>query len=442
MDADQMRRMLKRRLVFFLSFLCVLTPLGLSRASWLPARDEAPLAARVDAYLQPLLKARHFSGVILIAQQGRVVYEKAFGLAQGRTPNRTQTRFGVASITKSMTRALAVRLITERKLGLQDKLSRWLPDFPRGDEITVENLLRHRSGLPHRVTTLAEESVPQTTGTMVEKAKGAQLQFTPGARSAYSSTGFTVLTRVLELAAGKPYAQLLQEHIFTPAGMNDSLDFDRVALRSSLAREFVLDTRGPVALPVKDYSYLVGAGSVCSTARDVYRFGEAVLAGRYGESVKLSLTDNGVYTDNGNLDGYRCFVTLDSAKGYGFVVVSNLAAGANELLARDLPALAQGQTVAPPQPPAPSFIKLTAAQLAGYAGVYQLGGRTFSFKLQDQQLYGADFKLLPLGNDRFFNWSGYAEARFLRQPDGGIRALEWQTPTGVSTWTRVQAGAK
>ena len=434
----EVNKEMKKIVCLFVLLLIALVPPQASQASWPQTSSVPSLEARIDTYLQPLLKANHFSGVILIVQQDKVVYEKGFGLAHAghNVPNRPDTRFCIASITKSMTRAIAIRLLQERKLGLQDKLSKWVPDFPKGDQITVELLLRHRSGLPHRITKPEEESLRYTPADMVEKAKQAQLVFQPGERSLYSSTGYSVLARVLELASGKTYAQLLQEHIFAPAGMKQAVDFNGETIIPHLAQEYFLDTTGLVNAPLKDYSFIVGAGSVCSTARDVYRFGEAVLDGKYGEGVKLSLTRDGVYSDNGSTNGFRCFTTIDRQKGYGFVVAANLESGANDLLGRDLPKILQGESVAPPKIPTPAIIQMTSAQLAEYVAVYKRDETEFRLRVSDNQLYGANFKFLPVGKDRFFNLGYYAEITFVRNADGTIKELEWDAPGGKSTWTR------
>src|SRR5262245_728471 len=220
----------------------------------------------IDAYVKPLVKINQFSGVILASYKGKVIYEKAFGLAQAElgVPNRADTVFGIASITKPMTMTIALRLIEEGKLGRQDKLSKWLPDFPKGDEITVEMLMLHRSGLPHRGTREVEESLRYTTADMVEKAKHVKLEFQPGERESYSSLGYSVLARVLEIASGKSFTQLLQEYVFNPAGMKDSTQFNGETILPRRAQEYDLEPSGLVHPPLKDYSFLVGAGSVFS----------------------------------------------------------------------------------------------------------------------------------------------------------------------------------
>ncbi len=381
--------------------------------------------AEIDAYVKPLVRVNQFSGVILASYKGKVIYEKAFGLAQAElgVPNRADTVFGIASVTKPMTMTIALRLIEEGKLGRQDKLSKWLPDFPKGDQITVEMLMLHRSGIPHRGTNPEEESLRYSAADMVAKAKQVLFDFQPGEREGYSSLGYSVLARVLELASGKSFAQLLREYVFNPAGMKDSTEFKGETILPRRAQEYFLEPLGWVHAPLKDYSFLVGAGSVFSTAHDVFRFGESVTNGTYGASVKKELTDETGFGENGVSNGFRCYV--DTEKDFGFVVISNLQSGANDLLVRDLPRILQDKPVTPPVPPNFNFIKLSREQMKEYVADYKFPKFTNTVILTDDQLISGDYKIYPIGKDRFFRLADYATLTFVRNADGTIKGLEW-----------------
>ena len=267
------------------------------------------LARRIDAYVRPLNEAGELSGVLLVARGERVVYERAFGMASYElgVANAPTTRFAIASLTKPITVALAVRLIEQEKLDLHDPLSKWLPDFPRGDEITVEHLLRHRSGLPHRVTTPAEETVRRTAADMVELAKRAELLFDPGSRSAYSSAGYSVLARVLELAGGESWAELVENVAFAPLGPAHTAHPDARRVMEGQARSYFRGPHGPLPAPLKDLSFLVGAGSLYSTASDVLAVQRAILDGSFGDGVRQRLAEDGSLRWSGITNGFRAF---------------------------------------------------------------------------------------------------------------------------------------
>ena len=402
----------------------------------------ADIAEQIDAYVKPFVDAGQFSGCILAVHDGKVVYERAFGKAdvERRVPNTMETRFCIASVTKSMTRALAIRLIEEKKLAPTDSIAKWIPDFPRGNEITVEMLMRHQSGIPHRVTTDAEETQRFTSAAMVEKAKRAPLEFTPGEKRVYSSTGYSVLARVLELATGKSYSALLEKCIFKPARMTGTVDFDRKRTIPQRAHEYLLQEEGAVSAPPKDYSFLVGAGSLFSTVRDVRRFCEAVLDSVYGNGVRLSLSQHGQMGANGAANGYRCFAAFDRGQGYGLVVAANLESGANDLLQRDLQLILSGKEVPAPVVPHPTPVPLDAARLNDYVGTYDMSGSAFEILVEGDHLFAGRFRLMPVGNDRFFSYGGYAEIAFFRE-GGRVTGLSWGGPAGTSEWRRLDPGS-
>jgi CubicO group peptidase (beta-lactamase class C family) len=303
-------------------------------------------ARKIDEFIKPFAEANQFYGVVLASENGKVIYEKPFGLANAdyKIPNQVNTRIGIASITKYMTSVILSRLVESNKISLADKLSKYIPDFPSGDKITIEMLARHRSGILHRVMPSEAETLAYSAADFVEKAKQAKLAFEPGTNRLYSSGGYAVLARVLEIVSGKTYSQLLQEFVFTPAGMTDSVNFEGDAIMERRAQDYYLSPNGMVNVPLKNYSFLVGAGSVFGTARDVYRFGEAVLDGKYGESVKTSLVGEANLSGSGSTNGHRAYFEIAKDKKYGYVIVSN-SSGAFDLVSQGLTEILQGKSV-------------------------------------------------------------------------------------------------
>ena len=404
------------------------------------AAGQISKAQEIDNYIKPFVDANQFSGVVLAARDGKVIYEKAFGLANAdfRVPNRPDTRFGIASITKLMTVVILERLIEEKKIAPGDKLSKFIPDFPNGEKITIQILRSHRSGIPHRVMRPEEESLPYTSAEFVEKVKGARLAFEPGTQRLYSSAGYAVLARVLEIASGKPYSQLLQEYIFTPADMKDSLDFNGETIIDRRSQDYLLESRGVVNAALKDYSFLVGAGSVYSTARDVYKFGEAVLDGKYGEASKASLVSDNEISGNGSTNGHRAYFKINRAKKWGFVFVSNLNSGANDMVQAALESILDGKPAAPPTVPSPKIIPNPNQNLSDFLGHYvrEGGGGSFDIVVKNNLLQAGEIKLYPTGVDRFFEYRFFGDVSFVRDAAGKIKEIKWASPGLVSTWVR------
>lgn len=396
------------------------------------------IAKSIDEFIAPYASAGHFSGVVVAAKNGEIIFEGAYGLANAehKVPNSPDTRFLIASITKPMTTVVLVRAIESGKIKLDDRLSKFFPDFPRGDEITVEMLARHRSGIPHRVTTPSEESEPSSPAKMVELAKKAKLEFEPGSGELYSSTGYAVLARVLEIALGRSYPELLEEHVFRPAGLNDSIDFESGRIIERKAEDYFLEGGHWTTTPLKDYSFLAGAGSVLGPARDIYSFAKAVAEGKLGEIVKANFVRNGVFASNGSTNGYRANVRIDTNTGIGYALVSNLGSGVNDVILRALPNLLAGKSVETSPVPNPSIDRKANNDLSDYEGEYKLGNSGFEVLERDGELYAGAYKLLPLGKDRFYSYWSYAEIRFERGEDGKVKGLKWDGSGGVSEWTR------
>jgi CubicO group peptidase (beta-lactamase class C family) len=405
----------------------------------LSALGQQDKSKEIEAYVKPFVDKGHFSGVILAKKDGKIVFEKAYGLANAdfKIPNQLNTRFGIASITKPMTVVILIRLLEARKLTYADKLSKFIPDFPSADKITIEHLARHRAGIPHRVMSSELESVSYTSEEMIAKIKQAKLEFEPGERNSYSSGGFTVLARVLEIASGKTYAQLLDEYVFGPAGMKDSLDDPGDGIIDRCAQDYLRDEKGIYNAPLKDYSFLVGAGSVFSTAGDMYKFGDSMVLGTFGEGAKQSNLREGIFTSSGSTNGHRAYLKIDDNKKYGYVLLSNLSTGAFDVISAGIDSILDGKPPVAPVIPNPQVIKLPDAKLSEFLGSYKRDtGGSFDMKLRNGVLYGGDIKLLPVKTDCFFDYKFYGDVCAVRDETGKIKSLTWASPGFSSNWIR------
>ena len=404
-----------------------------------PYFAQSDKAKKIDQFISPFGTSNQFAGVVLAAEDGKVIYEKAFGVANAdyNIPNQLNTLIGIASITKYMTYVILYRLIESNKIALTDKLSQYIPDFPNGDKITIEMLARHRSGIPHRVMPPEAESVTYSSAEFVEKVKQAKLAFEPGTSNLYSSAGYAVLARVLEIVSGKNYSQLLAEYVFKPAGMTDSIDFPGDAIIQRRAQDYYLSPAGLVNVPLKNYSFLVGAGSVYSTARDVYRFGDAFLDGKYGEAVKTRLVGETTFSGSGATNGHRAYFEIARDKKYGYVIVSN-SAGAFDLVSKGLIEILQGKEVTVKPFTIPTFIPNPNKNLGEFLGKYKRsdGQGTTDIVLRNDFLYSGDIKLWPTKPDCFFEYRFFGNACFMRDEAGKVKEIKWRGESFDLTWVK------
>ncbi len=402
-----------------------------------PGYGQADDAQKIETFIRPFVEAGHFSGVVLAAEKGRIIYEKAFGLANSefRVPNGTDTRFGIASITKLMTIVVLTRLTEAGRIALSDKLAKFIPDFPNGEKITIDMLMRHRSGIPHRVMPPEAESLPYTTVEFVDKVKAAKLEFEPGTKRLYSSAGYAVLARVLEIASGRPYASLLQDDVFGPARMADSLDFRSEAIMERRAQDYLLSPQGPVNAALKDYSFLVGAGSVFCTAADLYRFGRALQDGILGRQALAFVAGPQGISGSGSTNGHRAYLEIEKDGTYGYALVSNLNCGSIDIILRGLSAILKGQ-----QPP-PAAVRrpqiLPDPDLAPFLGTFQReDGTRVEMKARAGGLWAGDERIYAIGPDRFFEYKYYGDVLFRRDASGTVIGLSWTFPGGGFDWIK------
>ena len=395
-------------------------------------------AAKIERFVSGLAASGHFSGQVTASENGKVIYDKAFGLANAdfKIPNATNTRIGIASVTKPMTSVILFRLIEAGKIKLEDPLSKYIADFPSGDKITINMLHIHRAGIPHRVMPPEMESVPVTSAEMVEKVKQAKLVFEPGTQRLYSSAGFAVLARVLEIVSGKPYAQLLKEYVFAPAEMKDSIDPEGGAVIERRAQDYLLDADGYRSAALKDYSFLVGGGSVYGTATDVHRFGMAMIEGKYGETAKAAWVRDGVFSASGSTNGHRAYVEIKADKTYGFALTSNVGSGAVDIVQAGLKEIMEGREPATSTVSVPKFEAAANPDLSKYTGKYRAqNGSQIEIVSRGGHLFSSDIKLYSVRPGCFFDYRFFGDICFISDSDR-IKEIRWKTPTGELTWAR------
>jgi D-alanyl-D-alanine carboxypeptidase len=167
-----------------------------------------------------------------VSRGGQVVFARGFGRASldSASPVTPSTEFRVGSVSKQFTAAAIMQLVQAGKLSLNDKLSAYYPNFPRGDEVTIRELLTHTSGI-HNYTefgpnplALLQLMKDYTTDQWVDHiARQKPLyDFTPGSAWHYTNSGFFLLGAIVEKVSGEPLSQYLHDHIFSPLGMDQT----------------------------------------------------------------------------------------------------------------------------------------------------------------------------------------------------------------------------
>lgn len=309
------------------------------------------------------LAAEHgFSGVISVDRPGETGFRRAYGLAHRAygIPNTVDTRFAIASGAKGVT-ALAVVALVDRGVLRMETTARELlgADLPLiGDDVTVEHLLAHTSGIGDYLDEEADWevtdyvlSVPVHQLLTAEDYRavidGFPAKAAPGERFGYCNGGYVVLALLAERAAGVPYHDLVQDTVLGPAGMADSGFFRADELPARTATGYATQTRTNVLhLPLRG----LGDGGLYTTAADLAAFWTALFAGRivpaelvaemvrprsqetgeifrYGLGFWLQRTGPAVLLE-GSDPGISFRSAHDPSSGLTFTVVSNDSEGA------------------------------------------------------------------------------------------------------------------
>jgi CubicO group peptidase (beta-lactamase class C family) len=269
------------------SVFCALAALSSLQAS-APAKPAASLPTRLDSLVRAYATRGEFSGVVLVAAGGAIVYQHAFGEAdrEWHVPNTITTRFRIGSTTKQFTAALVLRLAEEGKLRLNGHIVDYLPDYPRpqGERITLEHLLTHSSGLPDypRLPRFYEDHAPRshTPAELLALFDTLPLSFPPGAKWEYSSSGYVVLGAIIERVTGATYTQALRQYLLTPLGLNDTGYDDPAEITERRAAGYIRTPDGVQNAPFIDPSTVFSAGMLHSSAHDLLRWAELLRAGR------------------------------------------------------------------------------------------------------------------------------------------------------------------
>jgi CubicO group peptidase (beta-lactamase class C family) len=407
--------------------LAIVTAVGTSASAQTPTHSAA-----IDAYVSTLADAGHVSGTLLVARGRDIIFEKSYGRADynGGVANTPATLFAIASLTKPMT-GIATRLLAERGvLGLEDPVARWIPDFPNGSRITIAHLLAHRSGLPHRVTRLEDELKPQTAESMSRVIAGATLVFEPGAQRLYSSAGYSVVARVLELATGKSYATLLRELVLAPADATTAVDATESELETRpRAKGHYWTPQAPLPTPARQLSYLVGAGSLWATPRDLFKVARRVVDGGYsGASTEGARAANGTIQWTGWSSGSQAILNYDPATDVTLIFVGNVLTGAIDWIARDVPRILAGVAIAIPTLPKPTVVSLSPAQQKRLEGVYNYFGaeQQLTFVSPSSALLGGEYFMLATGENSLYAPLNYADLVVVSDSTGRVSSLQFR----------------
>lgn len=414
--------------------------------------------ARLDEYMNAATKLGKFSGSVLVAQKGKVLLSKGYGMANYEldVPNTPQTKFRLGSITKQFT-AMAIMQLQERGLlNIDEPVTRYLPDYPKtGDKFTIRHLMNHTAGVPNLTSfpdfqsTMALASPLDKT---VARFKDKPLDFEPDSKFQYSNSGYVLLAAVIEKVSGKSYDAFLNESIFQPLGMKNTGSERNEPVLKNRASGYRRTDKDIVNAPFIHMTIPIGGGNIYSTVEDLYLWDRALYTEKlvkkstldqiftpakqdYGFGWVITTAFNRkMITHNGGINGFATDLARFVDDDVFIVLLNNFENKGPGGIRRDLSAIVFGEKYE--LPAERKAIALDARIYDSYTGNYQLeGGPLLRVTRDGDKLMAgpdgqAQAQLFPETETKFFLKAVDAQISFVKDGAGLVTGLILHNPGG------------
>lgn len=343
---------------------------------------------KLDRYFQTLEKNDKFMGSVAISENGKIIYTNFLGYSDVETktkPNET-TKYRIGSISKSFTSALILKAMEENKLSLDTKISKYFPNIKNADQITISNLLNHRSGI-HNFTDnqdyLSWNTQKKSEADLIKLIQDGGSDFDPNTKADYSNSNYVLLSFILEKVYKKPYGEILTDKIIKPLGLKNTFCGGKINVKNNEANSYHFEN-GWIKETETDMSIPLGAGAIVSTPSDLLQFADALFRGKiisenslklmqiikenYGYGLfQMPFGDKKAFGHTGGIDGFRSNYGYFPVEKVGFALTSNGSNFKNNDIAIALLSAAFNQAY---DIPTFNMIDLKTEELDQYLGTY------------------------------------------------------------------------
>jgi D-alanyl-D-alanine carboxypeptidase len=259
---------------------------------------------------------------LAVVKDGKLAYVRAYGDGRldPKTPAQPEMRYCIGSVSKQFLACAILLLEQEGKLSLNDRVSKYLPDLTRGDDISIRQLLSHTAGYQDYypldyVAPFMEK--PVTTMEIITRWACKPLDFEPGTQWQYSNTGYVVAGHILEMVAGVPLMDFLRSRIFGPLGMTRVLDLDSQSLTVADAQGYIRFGLGSLHPARPEASgWLFAAGELAMTARDLALWDISLIEKKLLNPASLDAMMTPPRLQNGAPLGYALGVEIKNQSGH------------------------------------------------------------------------------------------------------------------------------
>ncbi|KAA9037246.1 beta-lactamase family protein [Ginsengibacter hankyongi] len=251
---------------------------------------QCPNADKLDSFFSAIAAADKGMGSIAISKNGQVLYCHSIGyrLLNNQRPvtANCETKYRIGSITKMFTAVIIFQLIGEGKLGLLSTLDNYFPGIPNAHLITIEQLLRHRTGL-RNFSRQRFGRAPKTHEEMLAIVKSGGTKFLPGLKFDYNNTNYLLLGYIIEKISGKSYETVVNERIISKINLKDIYCGHETSIENNECFSYRFKKRWKQS-PVTDMSIPGASGNMVSTPAALTQFMDALFSGRLISFTNLS----------------------------------------------------------------------------------------------------------------------------------------------------------
>ena len=406
---------------------------------------------KADKYIDVLVKKNLFSGSVLIAHNKKIILKKGYGKAiyEFDVNNNSKTKFRIGSLTKQFT-AMSVLILAEKdKLNVNDKISKFLPDYPGGNKIKIVHLLTHTSGIPDH-TKLPDfnkgRRVYQTELIQTINAfKDLPLEFSPGEKFRYSSSGYILLGYIIEKVSGISYKNFVKNNIFKPLKMvNSGFDESDKVIKFKANGYNLIDGK-IVKAAYRNISNAHASGALYSTIEDLYLWDRALYTDSlisydslkkmftpytkhygYGWGI-VNIFGHKMVGHNGETEGFSSNISRFADADLCIIVLSNLETASVGKIAMDLTSMILGEGKS--KSGSKKAYVIDPAILKDYIGEYELKPNfIFTITEENSNLYcqaTGQGKLMihPESDSVFFLKEVKAKISFIRDKNNLVEKL-------------------
>lgn len=387
-------------------------------------------AKQIDEYLEGHEKIYKFSGAVLVAKKGEIIYKEAFGLAnmEWNFPNTVDTKFRIGSLTKQFTSAAILQLAEAGKLSLQDPLSKYVKNFPKSDSVTIHMLLNHTSGIKSYTNMAKFRNVltaPLSKDSIINFFKNEPYDFSPGTKYNYNNSGYFLLGYIIEKVSGQSYSNYISQHLNSKATLtNTSVDIVDVILPKR-ASGYMKDFKGWKNAQYISMEFPYSAGAIVSTVEDLHQWNMALHKGKilgndmykkmitpylenYGYGLRIDSVDN--HRRIGHSGGIPGFLSHDDyypEQDIEVIVLSNNSSASTQI-ANGIGAIMFDKKVSTPYQH--KEIQIETEALSKFAGKYKGEDLSIELIFKNNKLYRRagymDIHLKPESKTKFFYADG------------------------------------